>query len=161
MKKVNSARLLSAVLTILVGVLFLLWKGAVVSVAMTVIGVLLIVSAIMSLVRKNYTACVISAVFGALIIGFGWLFLSVALYVLAAILLIYGILLLIEIAKRGFRRMGTLALIVRVAQPVICILVGGCLFFNQGGTVDWVFILSGLFLMVEGVLALADAVGLK
>ena len=39
MKKVNSARLLSAVLTILVGILFLLWKGAVVSVAMTVIGV--------------------------------------------------------------------------------------------------------------------------
>ena len=44
----------------------------------------------------------------------------------------------------------------------IILLIGiGYMFFNQGGTVDWVFILSGLFLMVEGVLALADAVGLK
>ena len=161
MKKVNSTKLLSAILTLLVGILFLIWKGAVIGWAMTVIGVLLIVSAVMCLIRKNYTACVINAVIGALIIAFGWLFVSAALYVLAAILLIYGILLLIEIAKRGLKRLGTLAVIVRLAQPVICILVACCFFFNQGGAVDWVFILSGLFLIVNGVLALGDAVGIK
>ena len=161
MKNVNSTKLLSAILTIVVGILFLIWKGTIVSIAMTVIGVLLIVSAVMNLIRKNYTACVIGAVFGVMVLCFGWLFLSVALYVLAAILLIYGILLLIEIAKCGFARMGALAVAVRLAQPVVCILVAGCLLFNQGGTVDWVFILSGLFLMVEGVLALADALGVK
>ena len=161
MKRTNSAKLLSAALTILVGILFLILKGSVISVAMTVIGVLLIATAIMNLVRKKYTACVIGAVLGVMVLCFGWLFLSVALYLLAAILLIYGILLLMEVAKRGVGRMGTLAAIIRLSQPVICILVAGCLLFNQGGTVDWVFIVSGLFLIVEGVLALGDALGLK
>ena len=161
MKKVNTTKLLPALLMILVGALFLLWKGAVISAAMTVIGVLLIVSAIVNLVRKNYVAGVVGAVMGVMVLCFGWLFLSVALYVLAAILLIYGILLLIEVGKRGFRHMGALAVVIRVAQPVICILIAACLLFNQGGTVDWVFILSGLFLIVEGVLALGDAMGIK
>ena len=89
MKNVNSTKLLSAILTILVGMLFLIWKGAIVSIAMTVIGVLLIIAAVMNLIRKNYTACVIGAVFGVMVLCFGWIFLSVALYVLAAILLIY------------------------------------------------------------------------
>ena len=161
MKNANSAKLLSAALTILVGVLFLIWKGTIISVAMTVIGVLLIVSAIVNLARKRYTVGVVGAVFGVMVLCFGWLFLSVALYVLAAILLIYGILLLIEIARRGLSRIGVLAAIVRLSQPIICILVAGCLLFNQGGAVDWVFILSGIFLIVEGVLALGDAIGLK
>ncbi len=161
MKKSNSNKLLSAILMLLVGVLFLIWKGGVVALAMTAIGVLLIVAAIMNLIRKKIPVGVVCAVLGVLVLFVGGLFVSVALYVLAAILLIYGILLLMDILKRGFKRMGTLAIVVRVAQPAVCILVAACLLFNQGGTVDWVFILSGLFLIVEGVLALADALKLK
>ena len=161
MKKVNSAKLLSAILTILLGVLFLIWKGTIVRAVITGIGILLIVAAVMSLIRKDHTSCVICAVFGALIIAFGQLFLSAAFYVLAAVLLIYGILLLIEIAKRGLMRVGVRGAIIRIAQPLLCILAACCLLLYQGDTVDWLFILSGLFLMVEGVLALGDAGGLK
>ena len=161
MQKANTTKLLAAILTITVGVLFLIWKGAILSVAMTVAGILLIVSAVLSLIQKNYVACVINAVIGVFIIVFGWLFVTVVLYILAAILLIYGILLLIEQLKRGFKNMGILAIIIRLAQPVFCLFIAGCLLFNRGGTIAWVFILSGIFLIVQGVLALVDCLGLK
>ena len=160
-RNVNSARLLSAILCILVGALFLVWRGAIISAAITVVGAMLIASAIVCLVRKNYTACVINAVFGVLILAFGHLFLSAALYLLGAVLMIYGILLLIEVIRCGLGRMRAPMVIVRVAQPLLCIFAAACLFLNQGGAVDWVFILSGFLLIVQGVLALGDAVGLK
>ena len=161
MKNFNSNKLISALLTMIVGILFLIWKGGIVSIAMTVAGVLLIVSAVLNLIRKNYTSGVISAVFGVLVLVFGWLFVTVALYILAAILLIYGILQLIELAKKGFKRMSTLTVVIRLAQPVVCVLVAACLLFNQGGTISWVFILSGIFLIVQGAFALIDCLGLK
>jgi uncharacterized membrane protein HdeD (DUF308 family) len=44
-----------------------------------------------------------------------------------------------------------------IAQPVIYILVAICLFFNQGGAISWVFILSGVFLILDGIAGIIGA----
>ena len=41
-----------------------------------------------------------------------------------------------------------------IVQPIIYVLVAFCLFFNQGGTLSWVFTVSGIFFIVDGVVAL-------
>ena len=86
----------------------------------------------------------------------GWLFVTLALYVLGAFLLIAGITQLIAISKLKIKKL-TLPAVMHIAQPVIYILVAICLFFNQGGAISWVFILSGVFLILDGIAGIIGA----
>ena len=153
-----SEKIISAILTLVLGILFIVLKGQVVSIAMTILGVLLIVLGIMNLTTKLVAPGVVKIVVGALIILFGWVLVSAALYILAALLLIFGILQLyarikIKLNTKGARIIDT---IFAYALPVICIVIAFFLFFNQGGTVDWVFIVAGVFTIIEGILMLAN-----
>ena len=119
--------------------------------------VLLIVLGIMNLTTKLVAPGVVKIVVGALVILFGWVLVSAALYILAALLLIFGILQLyaqIKLNTKGARIIDT---IFAYALPVICIVIAFFLFFNQGGTVDWVFIVAGVFTIIEGILMLANS----
>lgn len=153
MKTENQGRLISAIFTVLAGILFIILKGEVISIAMTVFGVALIVSAIVDIVHKRIFGCIFKAVLGVLIIVFGWAFVKVALYVLAVILLVFGIVQIIGNFRTKAPK-NVLVNILRFVQPVICIIAGACLFFYQGATIEWVFILSGVLLIVQGALAL-------
>lgn len=151
----TSEKVISALLTILLGVMFIVMKQEVISVAMTVFGVVLIVLGIMNFIDKEVVPAVIKIVLGALIIVFGWVLVSAVLYIVAALLLIYGILLLysrIKLRVKGWRQM-----LFAYAEPVVFIVISFFLFFNQGGTLAWVFIVSGIFTVVEGILMLIDA----
>ena len=131
-----SEKIISAILTLVLGILFIVLKGQVVSIAMTILGVLLIVLGIMNLTTKLVAPGVVK--------------------ILAALLLIFGILQLyaqIKLNTKGARIIDT---IFAYALPVICIVIAFFLFFNQGGTVDWVFIVAGVFTIIEGILMLAN-----
>lgn len=157
----NQNKLIGALLLTVLGILFLIWKGGVISIAMTVLGVMLIVQAVLDLIAKNYVPCVVRGVLGVVIIVFGWAFVTVALYIMAAVLLIYGILQLIEAIKAYPKQKNAVSKIVGFIQPAVCILISVCLLFNQGGTISWVFIIAGIFLIVQGVLGLIDALTSK
>lgn len=153
----TSEKVISALLTILLGVMFIVMRQEVISVAMTVFGVVLIILGIMNLIDRKVVPAVIKIVLGALIIVFGWVLVSAVLYIIAALLLIYGILLLysrIKLRVKGWRFFDTL---LAYAEPVVFIVIAFFLFFNQGGTLAWVFIVSGIFTVVEGILMLIDA----
>ena len=79
-----SEKIISAILTLVLGILFIVLKGQVVSIAMTILGVLLIVLGIMNLTTKLVAPGVVKIVVGALVILFGWVLVSAALYILAA-----------------------------------------------------------------------------
>jgi uncharacterized membrane protein HdeD (DUF308 family) len=161
MKVKNQNKLIAALFLTLLGLLFLIWKGGVISIAMTVLGVMLIVQAVFDVIGKNYVGCVVRAVLGIVILIFGWAFVTVALYVMAAVLLIYGLLQLIEAIKAFPKQKSLTAKIVEFIQPAICIVIAVCLLFNQGATVSWAFIVAGVFLIVQGVLGLIDALTSK
>ena len=93
-------KLIGAILTVALGVLFMVFKNDIIGITMTLIGVALIVSAIVDLIHKQVTPCVIKAVVGVVVIVFGWTLMSAALYIMAALLLIYGILLLCQTIKQ-------------------------------------------------------------
>jgi hypothetical protein len=80
---------------------------------------------------------------------------------MAAVLLIYAILMLIEVIKALPSTKTLLAKIVGFIQPVGYLVVALCLLFNQGGTVDWVFILAGIFFIVQAALALVDCLATR
>lgn len=153
--------LISALFTFLIGILFIILKSNVVSIAITVLGAALLVSAVFSLLNRRLAVCVIKAVIGVLIITCGWVFISAALYVMAAALLIYGILMLLATVKTNISGITVLSKVLLFLKPIIYIIVAICLMFKQSGTVDWIFVLCGIFLILEGVLTVAEQLRLK
>ena len=151
----KSEHLIQAILTIALGVLFMVFKSDIIGIAMTVLGVALIISAVVDLVHKQVAPCVIKAVVGVVIIVFGWTLMNAALYIMAALLLIYGILLLYQTIKDK-ERVENADKILRFVKPILYIVISVCLLFNQGGTIAWVFILSGIFFIVEGIISLVQ-----
>ncbi len=149
---------LNAILTILLGVLFIVLKQNVIKYAMTVFGVVLLVLAVVDLIDHIIPAAIIKAVIGVLAIVFGWVLVSAALYILAALLIIYGLVQIYELARAKVKASKAAYTLLIYAVPAASIAAGLCLFINQGGTVTWVFILTGVLLLVEGVLSLANAV---
>lgn len=155
-KSNKSNELLTAIALILIGGLFIIYKGEVISIAMSLIGITLVVLGIIDILRARVVSGVVKLVFAALVVLAGWLFVTLALYVLGAFLLIAGITQLIAISKLKIKKL-TLPAVMHIAQPVIYILVAICLFFNQGGAISWVFILSGVFLILDGIAGIIGA----
>lgn len=156
MKK--SEIMISGLLTILIGILFIVLKKDVVSYAMTAIGVVLIVLAVMDVIDKMVYSAIAKGVIGLLIILFGWIFVSAALYILGAALIIYGAYDLYTHIRLRVVGLGIPKSILLYAMPILMIIVGFSLFFNQGGTVDWVFILSGAVAVLDGAVMIANAI---
>ena len=156
MKKSKKEALFTALSLIAVGILFVIFKSEIISIALTVIGGYLVVWGIVNVINKLFYNGIIKIVFGTLVLVAGWLFIQIALYLLGAFLLISGASDLYRILKNKITKL-TVSLIARIIQPIIYIIVAICLFFNQGAALSWVFIASGIFLMLDGVVALVGA----
>ena len=155
MKKTE--KIIAALLTIALGVLLIALRGTLVSILMTVLGVGLIAFGVMDLFDRLVPPAVIKIVVGLVVILCGWVIVEAVLYVVAALLLIAGILLLYERIKRKPCCSAIVQTLCEYAAPAISLVIGPLLLFNQGNTVNWVFILSGAFTIVEGGLLLVGA----
>ena len=145
--------LATAVTLMLVGILFFIFKSDIISITMSLIAAVLIIMGVFSIVRKNVVSGVIKIVLGGLVLAAGWLVVEVALYIFAAILLIAGLVDLYRLSKIRTDKF-SLPVLMHIIQPIIYVLVAFCLFFNQGGTLSWVFTVSGIFFIIDGVVAL-------
>lgn len=147
-------KIIVAVATILLGVLFILLKKEVISIAMTIIGALLIVEGILLIIKKAIAYGVIMIVIGALIITFGWLYAIIVIYIASALLLIYGVYELLVYLKLKVMPLW-------LASPILKIVVAILLLFNQKGTLDWIFVVCGVILCIEGAFSLIDSLANK
>lgn len=149
--------IISALFSMLIGVMLIVMKGQVVSIAITVFAVIVLISAVIDLIHKLVNSAVVKAVIGVCLLIFGWVFVSVALYLLAAAIIIMGLLRIVNMHKILPEDMTHQEKLFAYIRPAITVLAGICLLFNQGGAMDWVFILTGILLVAEGVLDVADA----
>ena len=143
----KTEKILSSIFTIALGVLLIVMKGEMISVFMTVLGIALIVLGVIELLQKCVTPAVIKIVFGGLIIFFGWTIVTAVVYIIAAMILIVGILALYDCIRFKLRGLSGEELVRTLLTPVVCILIGLTLFFNQW---DWIFVLAGILTVLEG-----------
>ena len=146
MKK--DSQLLIRIGIIVLGVLFVIKRSGVIHIAITMIAAVLLLSAIYDFIKKQTSNGVIKGVIALCVRVIGWMFVELALYLIAALLLFYGIGQLIQTVKQ--KPNGYLP----YAVPVFSLIAGCCLLFNQGGTVDWIFVVVGIVLIVDGILSL-------
>ena len=137
---------LTAILYILIGVLLCVFRAGLLGWAMTAIGVLLIVSAVLSFISLNVIGGVISAVLAVLVIVGGWLFIDILLLIVGIVMLINGVREIL--ALKGKK---TALDYVRAALPIV---FGLLLIFSKWAMMDWMFIIIGVLILVDGVLML-------
>ena len=162
MKKTSS--LISALMTLVLGILCVVLKSSVIGIAVTVLGIVLLVVGILDLVRKSITSGVIKTVLGIAVLLFGHLLTGIAFLVLGVVLLVNGILELVKrivsLAKRKSKKR-LWAAILGFIEPVIWIVGAVFLITNTGTTVAWTIIVAGVIFIVDGVLGLISALASK
>lgn len=149
-------KLISAVLTIVLGLLFIVFKNSVIGWAITIFGAAFIVMGIIDIVKKDIVGGVIRAAIGALVILIGWLLLDIALIILGVVLIAYGVLQTFEILKEKGHKKSVKALVLQYAQPALNVIVGLCLLFARGDVIEVMCIIVGVLFIIEGFVALVD-----
>lgn len=154
----RNGNLISGLISIALGLMLIIIKGEVISVALTVLGTAAIVMAVADFIKGFTASGIVKAVVGVCILVFGWLFINVALYLLAGAIIIMGLMQILEIHRSGIVFLTNGEKILAYLKPVLTVLAGILLLFNQGGVIDGVFIATGVLLIFEGILGLADQI---
>ncbi len=149
--------IISALGSILLGILLITMKDRIIGVAITVLGVAVLISAIVDFSAKLMNLAIIKAVVGVCILVFGWIFVNLAFYILAAGIILMGLLQISSIHNYSPVNLTSGEKFMEYLRPVVTVIAGACLLFNQSGTIAWVFIVTGVLLIVQGVLALIGA----
>lgn len=153
-KKVSTTTLLTALLYIVIGILFIAFKSSMLDWVMTITGILAIAYGIYLIIKRKLVLGIIFAAVGVALILGGWLFLEIVLLVLGVALVIYGAVGVIEgiQKKRGF---------ITILLSVLTIVVGVLFIVNKWAAVDWVFIVCGVILIIDGAIGFFVALSRK
>lgn len=159
----KTSQLISAIMTLVLGILFLILKNGVIGIGLTVLGIVLIVTAVLELVRQNITSGIIKAVLGIAVLAIGWLLLDIALFVIGVVLMVYGVLELIKrIVAIVKKQNGKLwATVIGFINPVLCVIAAAFLITSSGEALSWAIIVAGVLFVIDGVLALIEALASK
>lgn len=151
-----SNKLIMGILAVVVGVMFIIMKGEVLSIALTLLGVAAIIMGVQDIARNAKNSGIVKIIVGAVVVLFSWLFVDITLIVIAVLMILFCGMNLIGSLKTDGYPMSTVQTIRTYAKPVIGIIAGICLLFNRGGTVAWVFTLVGIVFIIEGIMILME-----
>ena len=149
MAKKQNKELISSILYIVVGVLLAVFPENALGIAMTVVGALFIVSAVLDIIKKNYKGGAISAIIGIAIIVLGNLLLNIVLIVLGVLVAIKGVVALIGVLKKDDKNA------LEIVFPILSMVLGIALAF--GGLAHYILVIAGVLLAIDGVIGLVGA----
>ncbi len=148
-KKISN-NVINAVLYIVIGALFCIFRSGMLNWLLTIAGIVFIALGIYDIIKKNLTNGIIEVVIGVVIILGGWLFVEIVLIVFGALLVIKGIMDLAEIFKNKNRN------VMQIIAAIVTIIIGALLIVSKWVMIDWFFIVLGVVFIVNGVLALVS-----
>ena len=139
--------LTNAVLYLLVGVLFCLFRSSVLGWLLTAVGVLFIVQGVLSLLQKDMAGGIVGLVIGLLVILGGWLFVEIVMVLFGVLVIVKGVTSLMDALKRKNNTMPIL-------MAGVTLFVGILLIVSRWAMLDWFFVILGVIFIINGVLAL-------
>ena len=150
-KSFRDSALIMSILYILVGALLLIFRAETIGWAMTIAGVVFVVSGILELIKKNYVGGVVSAIIGIVILVLGWTLAWIVLLVLGIMIAFKGVVALFGVLKSSDR--SALGLVF----PILTILCGLALAFAFGELMDIMIIVGGVMILIDGIFGLIAA----
>ena len=122
---------------------------------MTIIGVILIIDGILSILANIKEVGIIKIIVGVVLIVMGWVVGVAILYVLSVLFILYGILNLYNLIK------AKVTSILLYVMPIMQLVIGVALLFNMGRTVNVIFIIIGICLIIDGIIELVGVLVTK
>lgn len=147
-KKTNS-ELFSSILYIIVGLLLVIFRSETLDWAMTIAGIIFIVSGALELIKKNWVGGGVSLVIGIAIIVLGWVAAKIVLLVLGILIAVKGIVALVNAIKKSNKNA------LDFVFPALTIVVGIMLAFGNG--LDLMIVIVGILLAIDGVIGLVGS----
>ncbi len=145
----KNSELFSSVLYLIVGLLLIIFRSQTIGWAMTIAGIVFIVSGILDLIKKNWTGGGVSLVIGIAILVLGWVAAAIVLLVLGILIAIKGIVALINVCKKDKKNA------LDFVFPALTVVVGLMLAFGNG--LDVMIIIVGVLLMIDGIIGIAGS----
>ncbi len=155
MKK--SERIVSALVAMVVGILFIILKDDFIGILMTIVGLSLIAFGVADIIRRIFSQAIVKIISGVVLTIAGWVVVEAVLYILSGILLIFGTLCLYDKIKRRAGCDSFWLNVLEYATPALCIAIGGLLLLQGESLRNVVCVLSGLLAVVEGGILLVRA----
>ena len=146
MAKKKNNELISSLLYIIIGVLLVIFRDQALGWAMTIAGVIFVVSGIIDLCRRNFTGGAVSLIIGIAILVLGWLAAKIVLIVLGVLIAVKGVFALIDVFKKSRKNA------LEIVFPVLTIVLGALLAFGNG--VGIIIAVAGVLLAIDGVIGL-------
>ena len=146
-KQVANA-LVVALVYVVIGILFCVFKREIANWIVYAVGILLIVQGVLDMVSRRLVQGILEAVVGILCIVFARDIVEIAMIVFGVILLLWAVLRLFDNSRKT-----ALTLLYIVFAAVIGVLM----IISHFRVLDWFFILIGVLLIVEGILCLLPA----
>lgn len=144
-KKTNS-EFLAALLYLVIGVVLIIFRSATLSWLMTAAGIFFIVSGVLEIIRKNTMNGAVSLIIGIAVLVLGWIMVEIVLLVLGVLIAIKGIIALYEALKVKKPRL------LAILFAILTVVAGLLLAFGDG--IDYMILIVGILLAVDGVLGL-------
>ena len=145
MKNKNNSALASALLYIILGVLLVVFRSQTLGWAMTIAGIVFVVSGIVDITKQHWTGGAASLIIGIAVLVLGWTAAQIVLLVLGVLIAVKGVIALIGALKNVRNALDLLF-------PVLNIVVGLMLAF--GNALDIMIVVVGVLLIVDGVIGL-------
>ena len=149
MTKKSNSELFSSILYIIIGILLVIFRSETLNWAMTIAGIVFLISGILDLVKKNWAGGAVSLIIGLAVLILGRAATQIVLLVLGILIAVKGIVALINVLKKGADN------VLEVIYPIISVVVGLMLAFGNG--LDVMIIIVGVLLAVDGVIGLVGS----
>lgn len=156
MKKTE--KIIAAVCTVAFGVLLIVLKDNFIGILMTVAGLCLIALGVADFVNRLTALAIIKTVAGAFVIFCGWVVVEAVLYILAAALIVFGILFLYYQIKHKTTCANGYEVLLDYVLPALCIAAGILLLFHSGVAASFIFVLSGILIILIGAILILYAI---
>lgn len=145
---------LNAIVNIVLGAMFIIFRGSVVSIAITFLSIVTILLGVIDfVVNKQTTLGIIKCICGVAVLVFGRIFLFIACVIIGFALIAMGAMRIVDTYHLMPVNATATEKIMSYLKPFVSIAAGLCLIFNFGNVVDWLLIVAGALLIVDGVLS--------
>ena len=149
MAEKKNSNLISALLYIVVGILLCVFRSGMLDILFTVAGIGFIVFGALDILKKNFVSGAISAGIGLIILLGAWLFLKVILIVFGVLIAVKGLFALFDAIKKKA--------VIELVFAALSIVAG--IFLAFGNALDWVIIIGGVILIIDGVMDILGQLG--
>jgi uncharacterized membrane protein HdeD (DUF308 family) len=150
MAKKSNSELFASLLYIIIGALLMIFRSETLGWAMTIAGVVFVVSGIFDLIKQKWAGGAVSIIIGIAILVLGWALAGIVLLVLGILIALKGIVALIEVLKQKKKN------IMAIIFPILSIVIGLLLAF--GNALDIMIIVVGILLVADGIIGLLGCI---